>query len=383
MDAIFAEYIWIDGTEPTAKLRSKTKVISNGHYGLSMENWEEDPSDPDKKQLKLGIFPDWGFDGSSTNQAPGDRSGCVLKPVFHVRDPTRDDVHAYLVLCEVFESDGETPHPTNTRAKLRDTIGLPLLADAEQGSPEAEKLACWFGLEQEYTLFADGRPLGFPDRGFPAPQGPYYCGVGADEVSGRPLVEAHMKACATAGLKISGINAEVMPGQWEFQIGPAGPLEAGDHLWLARWLLYRLGEDYGITATVHPKPVEGDWNGAGMHTNFSTPAMRTDDLSAFHGTLDGGVGMEAIEEWCSRAAKHVEEHLAVYGDNYQARLTGAHETASYKEFKWGISDRTASIRIPLATKLQGYGYLEDRRPNANADPYSVAEVMLKTAYDLW
>lgn len=369
MGAIFAEYIWIDGTEPTAKLRSKTKVIQT-------QNAPEG----------IGFFPDWSFDGSSTNQAPGDRSDCVLRPVFFVPDPIRvaDPLASspnYLVMCEVFNPDGETPHPSNTRAKLREVIGLPLNATAEKGSPEAEKLDCWFGLEQEYTLFEGSRPLGFPDNGFPAPQGPYYCGVGADEVTGRPLVEAHLMACAKAGLKISGVNAEVMPGQWEFQIGPGGPLEVGDHLWIARWLLYRLGEDFGISATLAPKPVRGDWNGAGMHTNFSTPLMRKTGTAEMFRTRPWG--MAAIEEWCQCAARHVEDHLAAYGDGYEARLTGAHETCSYKDFKWGVSDRTASIRIPLATSLEGYGYLEDRRPNANADPYKVAAVMLKTAYDLW
>jgi len=376
---IFAEYIWIDGTKPTAKLRSKTKVIPA---------FEVEGGLPSPRR-----FPDWNFDGSSTNQAPGDRSDCVLKPVAVVVDPVRSGQGRpqtfsmegvsftvapdhYLVLCEVFESDGETPHESNARAKLREVLRVPLDSHiepfdmADPGTPE-EMLTCWFGLEQEYTLFKGDRPAGFPQGGYPAAQGPYYCGVGADEVTGRPLVEAHLVACADAGLKISGINAEVMPGQWEFQIGPAGPLEAGDHLWLARWLLYRIGEDFEISATLNPKPVKGDWNGAGMHTNFSTPAMRAEG------------GMEVIEAWCSRAAKHVEGHLAAYGDDYQARLTGAHETASYRDFSWGVSDRTASVRIPLATKLEGCGYLEDRRPNANADPYEVAAVMMRTAYDLW
>ncbi|MEE2829148.1 MAG: glutamine synthetase beta-grasp domain-containing protein [Myxococcota bacterium] len=338
MGSTFAEYIWIDGTDPTQCLRSKTKVIVDFD----------------------GTFPVWGFDGSSTNQAAGDDSDCHLQPVSHIPDPIRGDGH-WLVMCEVLLADGETPHPTNTRAPLRKVL--------EAGGAE---LDAWFGLEQEYTLFDGSRPLGFgEDRRYPPAQGPYYCGVGADQVYGRELVEDHMRACAASGIKISGINAEVMPGQWEYQVGPVSALEAGDQLWLSRWLLYRMGEEYGINATLDPKPVPGDWNGAGLHTNFSTAAMRREG------------GMEHITAWCEAASQRIDEHLAVYGDGIEMRLTGRHETCSFREFKYGVGDRTASIRIPLGTAQVGYGYLEDRRPNANADPYAIAGVMLQTAANLW
>lgn len=346
---MFAEYIWMDGTKPTKKLRSKTKVLDLSTNVLP----------------KVSDLPEWGFDGSSTGQATGDKSDCALKPVFVCPDPIRGEGH-FLVMCEVFEASGK-PHETNTRARLRSVV------------ESSQDLDAWFGLEQEYTLFKGASPLGFgQDRRFPPAQGPYYCGVGADEAYGRPLVEAHMKACADAGLKISGINAEVMPGQWAFQIGPLGPLEVGDHLWVARWLLYRLGEDFGIHATLDAKPVTGDWNGAGMHTNFSTAAMR-----AAPQTDSDRNGMATITEWCERARDHVADHLKAYGDGIEMRLTGRHETCSYKDYKYGVSDRTASIRIPMDTGRKGYGYLEDRRPNANADPYEVAAVMLKTAANLW
>jgi glutamine synthetase len=235
-----AEYIWIDGTEPTAKLRSKTKIMTDG-----------------------GELPIWGFDGSSTNQAPGSASDCVLKPVFSCPDPVRGG-NDILVLCEVLLTD-MTPHKTNTRAALR--------AVSEKYAAQEP----WFGIEQEYTFFEGSRPLGFPPKGFPAPQGGYYCGVGADEIFGRPIVEKHMQACLDAGLLFSGINAEVMPGQWEFQIGPGSPLDVSDHLWIARWLLYRVAEDFGVSATLDPKPVHGDWNGAGAAratTPSSPPARR-------------------------------------------------------------------------------------------------------------
>ncbi|MEY2422728.1 MAG: glutamine synthetase [Acidimicrobiaceae bacterium] len=327
-----AEYIWIDGTEPTAKLRSKTKVLDG------------------KPLSKAAELPIWGFDGSSTNQAPGSASDCVLQPVFAVPDPIRGGDHL-LVLCEVLLTD-MSPHTTNTRALLR---------------PVAEKYAAQealFGIEQEYTFFAGSRPLGFPEAGYPAPQGGYYCGVGNDEIFGRPVVEKHLENCLAAGLAISGINAEVMPGQWEFQVGPVGPLEVSDQLWLARWLLYRTAEDFGVSATLSPKPVMGDWNGAGAHTNFSTKAMRE--------------GYDPIITACEALAQNPLEHVKVYGFGIESRLTGLHETAPWNEFNYGVSDRGASVRIPWQVAQDKKGYIEDRRPNANCDPYEVTRMIVST-----
>jgi glutamine synthetase len=349
---LFAEYIWIDASQA---VRSKTKVLWDALQGVRYE-------------LAPSTFPVWGFDGSSTGQAEGQSSDCVLQPVRVFRDPLRGRGH-FLVLCEVLDAD-HIPHATNSRAKLR-----AVLEDGDLG----EAKDCWFGLEQEHTLFKGSSPLGFGnERRFPAPQGPYYCGVGADEVRGRALVEEHLLHCTRAGILVSGINAEVMPGQWEFQIGPLAPLAVGDHLWVARWLLYRLGEKHGIHATLDPKPVPGDWNGAGMHCNFSTPEMR---LPLDHHPKD--TGTRAIEAWCEKASTRISDHLAAYGEGIEMRLTGKHETCRWDEFRWGAGDRTASVRIPLETSRQGHGYLEDRRPNANACPYEVAAVMMKTAYDLW
>ena len=342
--AIIAEYIWVDGTEPTALVRSKTKIIHNTNDVVS-----------------LSTFPQWQFDGSSTNQAPGANSDCLLEPARFVPDPVRGG-NSYLVLCEVYNPDG-TPHVSNHRAKLR--------AAMKAGGEGAE---AWVAFEQEYTFFKGSRPLGFgDDRRYPAAQGPYYCGVGADEVYGRNVVEKHMALCMEAGIVLTGINAEVMPGQWEYQCGGPGvdPLMASDHLWLSRWLLYRVGEDFGISATLDPKPVPGDWNGAGMHTNFSTAAMRAEG------------GIKVITEACDRLGENIERHIAVYGAGNEFRLTGRHETCSINEFKYGVSDRTASIRIPLLVEKEGCGYLEDRRPAANADPYQVCNALLRTTLGLW
>jgi glutamine synthetase len=157
-----------------------------------------------------------------------------------------------------------------------------------------------------------------------------------------------------------------MPGQWEFQIGPVGAPNIGDEIWIARWLHYRIAEDYNISATLTPKPVKGDWNGAGMHTNFSTKQMREDG------------GYSAVIAGCEALEKNAEFHVQNYGDGIEDRLTGAHETQKFDTFSYGVSDRGASIRIPWQVEKDQKGYLEDRRPNANADPYVIATVMIDT-----
>lgn len=342
-----ATYIWIDGTSPTQNLRSKVRVLPLG------------------KTFSLNDFPQWNFDGSSTYQASGHDSDLILQPVNFVDDPILGEGN-YLVLCEVLNPDG-TPHPTNKRRHLAELM--------DKGGKDYDP---WLGFEQEYTLFQGARPLGWPESGYPAPQGPFYCGVGADEAFGRHLVEKHAKACIDAGIMIYGTNAEVMPGQWEFQIGYRGisnenadPLSVCDHLWLARWLLYRLGEPMKITAKLHPKPVTGDWNGAGNHTNISTKETR-----------DPKIGMAAIEKAINALEKRHKDHIKVYGADLELRLTGKHETAPISEFRAGVGNRGASVRIPAPVAAKGYGYLEDRRPGANANPYEVAAILVETICNL-
>ena len=286
-----AEYIWLDGATPTQRLRSKTRIVAF----------------PENEAETLAAFPTWSFDGSSTYQAAGHDSDLILKPEAFVPDPLRGAGH-FLVLCEVLDPDG-TPHATNTRARLRQVLAA--------GAAEHEP---WLGFEQEYTLLKGGTPLGFPATGLPAPQGPYYCGVGADVAFGRPVVEAHTRACLEADLMIYGINAEVLPGQWEFQIGYRGlpeesadPLTVADHLWLARWLLWRIAEEFHVVPTLAAKPVKGDWNGSGLHTNFSTRATRA-----------AGTGLAAIGRAVQALGERHAEHIAVYGDGLAERLTGLH-----------------------------------------------------------
>ncbi|HEY8511282.1 MAG TPA: glutamine synthetase beta-grasp domain-containing protein [Cyclobacteriaceae bacterium] len=324
------EYIWLDGYTPTQSLRSKTKIVS-------------------KFSGKLSDCPVWSFDGSSTQQAPGGSSDLLLKPVALFPDPDRKD--GWLVMTEVLNPDG-TPHPSNGRATIDD-----------------EDSDFWFGFEQEYFLWDNNtnKPLGFPENGFPAPQGPYYCGVGAGKAYGRHIVEDHLDQMIAAGINIEGINAEVATGQWEFQIFAKGAREAGDQVWVARYLAERNGEKYGVSINWHCKPVRGDWNGSGMHANFSNSALR-----------EAG-SRDVFEKVCRAFEPVIKEHIDVYGADNHLRLTGLHETQSIDKFSFGISDRGASIRIPISTVENGWkGYLEDRRPNSSADPYKVAARIIKT-----
>ncbi|MBT3462416.1 MAG: glutamine synthetase [Gammaproteobacteria bacterium] len=326
------EYIWLDGYEPTQSLRSKTMVRSDFSG-------------------KLEDCPMWVFDGSSTEQAEGGSSDCLLKPVAIIPDPDRNN--GYLVMTEVLNPDG-SPHISNGRATIDDD-------DSD----------FWFGFEQEYFLWDTDTdlPPGFPRGGFPGPQGPYYCSVGASNTFGRDFVEEHLDICLEAGLNVEGINAEVATGQWEFQIFAKGAHDAGDQIWLARYLLERTGEKYGYAINYHPKPLgDSDWNGSGMHANFSNAAMR--DL-----------GDEAVfTKICENFGRHIERHMSVYGAHNDQRLTGKHETQSIDQFSYGVSDRGASIRIPVSTVVDGWkGRLEDRRTASNADPYKVAAAIIKTS----
>ncbi|WP_375238926.1 glutamine synthetase beta-grasp domain-containing protein [Aurantibacter sp.] len=325
------EYIWLDGYKPTQNMRSKTKVVND--FSGNLED-----------------CPMWSFDGSSTKQATGDNSDCLLKPVAIYPDPERRD--AFLVMTEVLNADG-TPHVSNGRAGIDD-----------------DDNDFWFGFEQEYFIMDKETllPLGFPIGGYPAPQGMYYCSVGGRNTHGRDLVEEHADLCIDAGLNFEGINQEVASGQWEYQLFAKGAKIAGDEIWISRYLLDRLTEKYGYYIEYHPKPLgDTDWNGSGMHANFSNTTLRTCGSK------------ETYEKICEAFRPKVKEHIEIYGEFNDQRLTGKHETASINDFSFGVSDRGASIRIPIITVEQGWkGWLEDRRPASNADPYKVAGRIIET-----
>lgn len=340
------EYIWLDGCEPVQGLRSKTKIVDSAILDLI---GKVDPVNG--QSLLLEACPAWNFDGSSTEQAPGGSSDCLLKPVFVTRDSQRQN--AFLVMCEVLNPDG-SPHRSNARSTIED-----------------DDNDYWFGFEQEYFLWnpKNDYPLGFTDDGLNMrPQGPYYCSVGAKNAFGRQIVEEHLDACLEAELNIEGINAEVAPGQWEFQVFAKGAKQAGDQMWLARYLLERTAEKHGVAINWHCKPLGSlDWNGSGMHANFSNSLLRTCGSK------------EVYDKVCEAFRPVIKEHIEVYGPDNQLRLTGKHETASINQFSYGVSDRGASIRIPVGTVKAGWkGWLEDRRPNSAADPYKVAARIVKT-----
>lgn len=331
--SVLAEYVWIDGSNG---LRSKTKTLS-------------------KAAKSVDELSEWNFDGSSCGQASGDNSDVYLRPVAMFPDPFRGGDNI-LVLCETWDWDG-SPNKFNYRHEAARLME----ANADRKP--------WFGLEQEYTLFGpDNWPYGWPKNGFPAPQGPYYCGVGTNRVFCRDVVEAHYKACLYAGINISGINAEVMPAQWEFQVGPCEGIQLGDHLWMARFLLHRVAEEFGIVITFQPKPMKGDWNGTGLHTNVSTAEMREEG------------GMKHIEAAMEKLEKRNVEHIEVYGEGNRDRMTGEHETANIDSFSWGVANRGASVRVPRQCAAAGKGYFEDRRPASNADPYQITGIMMETLF---
>ena len=331
-----AEYIWIGGNN---ELRSKCRVMSGSVY--------------DKDSIYS--YPDWNYDGSSTGQAVGSDSEVIMKPRAVFNCPFRRGENR-MVLCDTYLPSGE-PHITNHRAGAVEIFNK---------KPNEEP---WFGLEQEYFLIdlKTGKPLGC-EYSIPE-QGPFYCGVGGGNALGRDIVEDHLEKCLYAGLRVSGINAEVAPAQWEFQIGPSLGIEAGDHLWVARYILNRVCEKYGVRLDLTPKLIK-EINGSGCHANFSTNGIR-------EGTVEK-TGLELIDDAIMKLSKKHLEHMMIYGEGNKERMTGHHETASYDEFSFGRANRGKSVRIGNDTINNNRGYFEDRRPGSNCDPYLVTGKIFET-----
>jgi len=336
---ILAEYVWLDANQTP---RSKTMTMTSR------------PAKPEDCRI-------WNYDGSSTEQAEGHNSEVLLYPRAIFDDPFRGSPHI-LVLAEAYNAWDDKPSIGNTRAECAEVM------------TKYKTLDPWFGIEQEYTLMKVGKvgeksaiPYGFNEDGSePAPQGPYYCSAGTGCAIGRPVANDHYMQCLKAGVKIAGQNAEVMPGQWEYQIGPCRGIEMGDHLTMSRYIMLRVTERHNCVVTFDPKPKDGDWNGAGCHTNFSVAPMRKEG------------GYDVIKKVCEAFGKVAKEHIEEYGEGNEKRLTGQHETCSIDQFKYAVADRGASIRIPREAEKNGKGYMEDRRPAANCDPYRVTCRMMKT-----
>ena len=322
------EYIWIDGNNC---LRSKTRVLSHNSY-------------------ELDRIPKWNYDGSSTGQAPGNDSEVILRPISTHKDPFRNNSH--LILCDTWLPNGE-PHPTNTRVKAVNIF------------KKNSKLQPKFGIEQEFFLSKNGIPIGYTNEEDTSPQGDYYCSIGADNAIGRECIEEAFMNCIRAGLSVTGLNAEVAPSQWEFQICTFG-IQAADELWIMRYIINRTAEKYGWNLDLRPKPLDGDWNGSGCHTNFSTEPMR----------IPGGYNI--IINAIHKLKDNHDLHMQNYGVDNEKRMTGIHETARYDTFTYGIADRGCSVRIPRCTEAKGYGYFEDRRPASNMDPYLVTSLIFQT-----
>lgn len=327
------EYVWIDNSY---NLRSKIKVI----YNESIDN--------------ISNIPEWNYDGSSTNQSSGVDSEVVIQPQ-RMFSSKKDPFHI-LVLCDTYTPNGEILR-TNHRYNANEIFNKKLDANP------------WFGMEQEYFIIDPNtnKPLGYDEN---KTQGQYYCSVGYENAFGRKIAEEHLLTCIDYGITISGINAEVAPGQWEYQIGPCEGIEMGDHLWISRYLLQKIAESHSVIINIEPKPLAGDWNGSGCHTNYSTKQMR-------EGTSEQD-GLHYINEAIEKLSQKHSEHMEVYGSGNEKRMTGKHETASYDKFTYGTANRGASIRIGNTNVKNKKGYFEDRRPGSNCDPYLVTSKIFET-----
>ncbi|XP_021195508.3 glutamine synthetase [Helicoverpa armigera] len=399
-DKLIATYVWIDGTGEN--LRSKNRTLNflpkvpEDRFTTIMNARDEKLREEAYKELKyseqhkylppyfsprnlenifkvqcrlratrnIGVFdenlkdlPVMSFNGSATRQAKRTNADMYLFPRAIYRDPIHRG-RSILVMCDTYDTQLQ-PTATNNRVRCAEAY-----LKCEEDEP-------WFGIEQELFLMSadDMRPLGWPYKGFPERSSRYYCGVGADRTFGRDLMEAHYKCCLYAGIPIVGLNVEMGPSQWEYQIGPSVGVSAGDDLWMARYILQILAEQYGIEVSMKPKPLP-DWMGSGAHVNFSTKLMR--DVN----------GIVEIEKAIEKLGYAHQAHLKLFdphgGRENAKRLVGSHQVAHGDELTAGVGERLNSIRIHRNIAFEKKGYFEDRRPGANCDPYVVVDALLRT-----
>lgn len=333
--ALLASYVWVDGSGINVRAKDRT-------------------FDFVPKTVK--DLPIWYFDGSNTAQAKDENSDTYIFPQAIYHDPFRRGIHI-MVLADTYMYNYQ-PTLTNYRKGC-----LQLCEKGEVEDP-------WFGFNQEFFLSTpDNRPLGWPPGGYPAPPGPYYCAIGANKIVARDLMEAFYRCCLYAGIHINGINPGTTPSQWNFQVGPSPGVKAADDLWMARYILARLAEEYGTVASFEPQPVP-DWPGNGTFVYFSTKDMREED-----GIL---VIERSIDKLARRHGAHINEYDANNGLDNAKRLTGKNGLPHIKDFTAGVANRGCSVRIPRHVSEDKKGYLEDRRPASNADPYRVITIMIKT-----
>ena len=325
------EYVWIGGK---GERRSKTRIIN-----FLIRN--------------VNDIPNWTSDGSSTEQADSNgMTEIILAPCKYFLNPLLNNKNItcdnYIVLCETFDIN-MVALPSNYREKA--------LRIFNKGLSEEP----WFGIEQEYIMCHTNQKnkdkcLSSDSR--------HYCGTQLNSVE-RTIVEEHMSACLYAKIKYAGLNSEVTQSQWEYQIGPCEGIDAADHLTIANFLLERIAEKYNVHICYFPK-LFFDKNGSGCHTNFSTYKTRSEG------------GIKEIRYFMEKLENNHEEHIEVYGENNDKRLTGLHETSSCTHFSYGVGTRNTSVRIPTLVEKDGCGYFEDRRPAANCDPYQVTAIIFKT-----
>nr|CAH7745052.1 unnamed protein product [Callosobruchus chinensis] len=310
-------YLWIDHTGEN--LRSKTRTLD-----FSPSTYKE--------------VPIWNFNGFHTMKAPKEKSDYYLVPVSLYNDPIRRGANK-IVLCETFDAD-EKPCKTNHRQKCVEALNK--VCDHE----------VYIGFEQDYYIMgSDGRPFGWPPMGEPISDRQYYASMCT--VIGREITECIYRALLYAGVNVYSDCAEPAPSQWELKTNGERGVKPADDMWFSRWLMQRIAEDFGLCISFQPF-VSPRWSKSGLHVTYSTKKMRDND------------GMKYIQETIKKLEKCHTEMLKIYKSTYLG-----------DKFTSGIGDRTASVRIPKIVADKKKGFIEDRRPAGNADPYKIMEALIK------